>query len=245
MAVTDHDTTASIDEVRETAAPHGIEVVSGIEVTSVDQSRDVHILGYFIDHRDADLGRFLDTQRGARVTRAEAIANRLADLGKPVDVEALLADTRKDTRRSLGRPQIARAMIAAGHVADIREAFDQWLATGRPGFVPREGPGPAEVIAAIHRAGGLASLAHPGKMDLAPRVPLLVSFGLDALEVFHPDHDAALVERYSAIARSSRLLVTGGSDFHGDATHGLEPGAVTLPPMEFERLRQAHADGRR
>jgi predicted metal-dependent phosphoesterase TrpH len=204
IAVTDHDTTAAIDEARQRARAHGIDVIDGIEITSVDESRDVHILGYFFDHRHVSLQQFLQRQREARVARAEVIADRLAALGMPIDIAALLDAARSDTRRSLGRPQIARAMIARGHVSNVREAFDRWLATGRPAFVPREGPSPSEVIHAIHDAGGIASLAHPGKLNLAARVPVFAEVGLDALEVFHPDHDAVLVETYTTLASLSR-----------------------------------------
>jgi predicted metal-dependent phosphoesterase TrpH len=173
------------------------------------------------------------------------IAERLASLGMPIDIAALLAEAGSGSRRSLGRPQIARAMIARGHVTDLREAFDRWLGAGRPAFVPREGPGPADVIRAVHAAGGIASLAHPGKLNLASRIPVFAAAGLDAVEVFHPDHDAALVETYASIAHRFNLLLTGGSDFHDDPLHGPEPGAVTLPVAEYERLCKAHVDGSR
>ena len=242
MAVTDHDTVAAVAEVRAEALSRGIEAVSGIEITAVEMGRDIHVLGYLFDPLNNALGAFLVTQRAARIARVEAIGARLATLGVPVDVEPLVRQAGRETGRSVGRPQIARAMVAAGHVADTNEAFDRWLGTGAPGFVPRVGPTPAAVIEIIHEAGGLASLAHPGKLGLAARIPSLADAGLDAVEAFHPDHDASLVGQYLGIARELGLLLTGGSDFHGDPTHGLTPGAVTLPAVEFARLREARPD---
>jgi len=245
LAVTDHDTTAAIDEVRQLAAARGIEAIAGIEITALDDDRrDVHILGYFFDPQHHALDRFLAEQRAARLARAKAIGDRLAALGMPVDLTPLFARAAEDSRRSIGRPLIARALVEAGYVVDTKEAFDRWLGTGCPAFVPRTGAPPEVVVAIIHEAGGLASLAHPGKLRREPRIAPMADAGLDAVEVFHPDHDPALVERYLGVARELGLLVTGGSDFHGDPAHGLEPGSVTLPAAQFERLRLA-ADGRR
>ena len=236
MAVTDHDTTAAVDEVQRDARRHGIHAVTGIEITAVDAGRDLHVLGYFFDLQHQGLAALLVKQRAARVARIEAIGARLADHGVPIDVGPILEQARSESGRSVGRPQVARAMVTAGHVATVRDAFDRWLERGRPGFVARDGPAPEAVIDIIHEAGGIASLAHPGQCDLGPRISALAAAGLDAVEAFHPDHDAALVQEYTDIARDLNLLLTGGSDFHGDPAHGLEPGSVTLPAAEWERL---------
>jgi len=124
-------------------------------------------------------------------------------------------------------------------VKDTRQAFDRWLGHGLPGFVPREGAGSEQVIAIVHEAGGVASIAHPGKSIADERIRSLRDHGLDALEAFHPDHSATLVDRYVALAGSLGLLVTGGSDFHGDPAHGWSPGSVTLPDAEWQRLSAA------
>ena len=239
IAVTDHDTTAAVAEVRAAAAAFGIQTISGIEITAVEEGRDLHMLGYLFDPLNEALGVFLQTARRARFARVEAIGSRLATLGVPVDLGSLVRQATDESGRSVGRPQVAKAMVDAGHVADTQEAFDRWLGNGCPGCVPRAGPAPEVVIAVIHQAGGIASLAHPGKLGLSGRIPALASAGLDAVEAFHPDHNASLVTQYVEIARDLNLLLTGGSDFHGDPGHGREPGTVTLPPPEFARLMEA------
>jgi 3',5'-nucleoside bisphosphate phosphatase len=241
MAVTDHDTVSALEEVRSAATAYGIDVIAGIEITAVDNGRDVHMLGYFMDPCDPTLEAFLAQQRAHRIARVEALALRLAQLGMPIDIAPLLMQVRAQDGRSVGRPQVARAMIAAGYVADTREAFDRWLATDRPAFVPRSGPRPAEVIDIVHAAGGLVSLAHPGQTDVDSHIPAYVEARLDAIELYHPDHDPEAVDRYRNIASQLKLLATGGSDFHGDADHGWEPGGVALPVDDWIRLRDAAA----
>ena len=240
MAVTDHDTTAASAEVQAVASEHGIEAITGIEITAVEDGRDIHVLGYFVNTGDAALAAFLAGQRTGRIARVEAIGVRLAELGVPVDIEAILARARREPNRSIGRPQVARAMVDAGHVIDTRAAFDRWLGEGRPGFVPRMGARAEAVIETIHRAGGVASMAHPGKTRIDARLVSLRDAGLDGLEAFHPDHEPATVARYSRLADDLGLLLTGGSDFHGDPAHGLTPGSVTLPAPHWERLLDRH-----
>ena len=244
MAATDHDTTASVEEVRMLAAQRGIESIAGIEITAVEDGRDVHVLGYFLNPGDAQFLEFLAGQRRTRVDRVHAIAARLAELGMPVDLSQALAAAGQHTGRAIGRPQVARAMIAAGHVASTSEAFDKWLGRDQPAFVPRSGPSPETVIATIHRATGVASLAHPGRTLIDDRIPALRDAGLDALEAHHSDHDAATVARYRLMADELGLLMTGGSDYHGDPAHGVSIGSSTLPPEAWERLlaaRHRHA----
>jgi 3',5'-nucleoside bisphosphate phosphatase len=239
IAVTDHDTTAAVEDVQRSARARGLDAIAGIEITAVEDQRDVHVLGYFFDPTHDAFGRFLADQRAARVARALEIVERLEGLGMPTELPPSLTDTAARSGRSIGRPQIAGAMVQAGHVASTQEAFDKWLGQDRPAFVPRTGPSLERVIDAIHRAGGLASLAHPGRTRIDARIPALAAAGLDALEVYHSDHDATAVERYRGMAHALDLLITGGSDFHGDPARGIAPGAATLPDDEWQRLRAA------
>jgi predicted metal-dependent phosphoesterase TrpH len=241
IAVTDHDTVSACRDVADAAREHGIEAITGIEITAVEDGRDVHMLGYFIDIDDPALLDFLATQRRTRLERIERVARRLAELGMPVDVGPFL--TAVATRGlSIGRPQVADAMIAGGHVASRREAFDRWLGAGRPAFIEREGQPPERVIEIAHAAAGVISLAHPGRTALEDeRISQLAAAGLDALEVYHSDHDAQAVNRYGALADRLGILRTGGTDFHGDPNSPLTVGTVTLPAADWERLRAAAA----
>jgi predicted metal-dependent phosphoesterase TrpH len=239
MAVTDHDTMASVDEVRALARERGIDCVPGIEITAIEDGRDVHMLGYFLNPANVRLVEFLAAQRQTRLDRVRAIAARLAELGMPIDLHASLAEVLQQPARSIGRPQVARAMVLAGHVSSTREAFDRWLGRDLPAFVPRSGSSPEDVVTIIQRAGGLASLAHPARTSIDARIPALRDAGLDALEVYHSDHDEAAIGFYRRMASDLRLLMTGGSDFHGDPGHGVMVGAATLPDEAWQRLHAA------
>lgn len=238
MAVTDHDTTAAVARTAALCAQAGLTFVPGIEITAVQEGRDVHILGYFLDPDHEGLQGFLERQRANRVARVQAMAERLAVLGVAIDAGSLLEQARHQDGRSIGRPQLARALVAAGHALDTNDAFERWLSRGRPGFLPRSGAPPHEVIAIIHEAHGLASLAHPVLARIDEGIPALRDSGLDALEVYHSEHDEPARARYLGMARRLDLLVTGGSDYHGDPAHGLAPGTVTLPAVEWERLSE-------
>jgi predicted metal-dependent phosphoesterase TrpH len=236
MSVTDHDTIAALPEAERAATASGIAFVPGIEITAVHHGRDVHVLGYFIERDDAVLAEFLEQQRADRVRRVGEMADRLAGMGKPVDRAALVAP--RPGGRSVGRPLVARALVKAGHVADVRQAFDQLIGEGKPAFIPRRGPCPADVIGIINRAGGIASLAHPGLLMRDELIPGMVEAGLTAVEAFHSEHDAATTGRYLAFAEGQGILVSGGSDYHGEKERRRAAfGTVGLPPDHFERLK--------
>jgi predicted metal-dependent phosphoesterase TrpH len=238
LSVTDHDTTAGLDEARAAASSAGIEFVPGIEITAVEQSRDVHILGYFIDARSETLAAFLSQQRARRVERVARIGERLRELGCAVDLDPLLHAASRASGRSVGRPQIADVLTQSGRAVDRDDAFDRLLGEGRPAFVPRIGETPERVIDIIREAGGVASLAHPVLLDRDDLIPRLARAGLAALEVCHSDHDVAAERHYRELATRYGLAVSGGSDYHGDSGHGGRAlGVVTLPKLDFERLR--------
>ena len=235
MAVTDHDTTAAIAAAAREAARASIEFVPGIEITAAWRGTDVHVLGYYFDPGCAALTSFLDAQLEDRVRRARAIAGRLASLGAPVDMEALIA---RAGSRPVLRPHIAQALVEAGHVGHEREAFDRYIGEGKPAYVPRRGATPAEVVAVIRHAGGISSMAHPGVTRRDDLIPGLAEAGLDALEVYHSDHPTDETARYLALARQLGLAVTGGSDFHGfRSAHASGFGTVCLPDPDFAALR--------
>lgn len=237
LAVTDHDTVAGCEEVGKSCAAARIEFVPGIEITAVRRGADVHVLGYFVDVASGNLHTFLTEQRIRRVDRVRQIIDLLKTFGINLDADAIVRPALENPRKSAGRPWIARALVADGHVATTDEAFERWLARGRPAFVPRQGAPPEEVVARIHEARGLASLAHPALLGDDTVIPTLVRAGLDAIEAYHTKHDADATKRYLAMAATLGVAVSGGSDFHGDQSHGaLAPGSVSLPRAEYDRL---------
>ena len=237
FSVTDHDTMAAVPVAAAAARREGLTCVPGIEITTVHDGHDVHMLGYWLDADSAVLGELLQRIRALRVARAAEISSRLAAAGVPIDVESLLQTADPGSSRSLARPQIARALIAAGHVATVSEAFDRFLSEGCCAYVAHRGPSPAEGIAVIREAGGIASLAHPGTNNRDDLVPALVEAGLTAIEAYHSAHDAAAVARYLELAATHGLAVSGGSDFHGEGARRSEFfGVVGLPAPEYERL---------
>jgi len=236
-AVTDHDTVASLPPATTAAAALGLRVVAGIEITAVSGGVDVHMLAYFFDPQHPELTAFLAAQREDRRRRVIEMLDRLESIGIVLPRTRLLKLAPKTTGKAIGRPALARLLVANGHARDIADAFDRYLAAGRPAFIPRRGATPIEVVDLIRRAGGVSSFAHPGKIGLDDLLAPLAAAGLTAIEVYHPDHDAAAVEKYGGIARTLKLAVSGGSDYHGPRSGRAEAlGHVTLPADAFDEL---------
>ena len=213
IAVTDHDTLAGLPAAEAAARRAGIGCVAGIEITAVHAGKDIHVLGYFLNPADASLTAFLEAQREDRRRRVLEIVGALDRLGLTIDPVPLLAS--REGGKSVGRPLVAAAIVAGGHAKDIADAFDRYLSEGRPGFIERRGSSPRDVVALIRSAGGVASLAHPGKTRVDPLLGELIEGGLEAIEVFHPDHSPVDIRRYRELASKRGLVVTGGSDYHG------------------------------
>jgi len=238
LAVADHDTVQALDETAPLAAAAGVRLVPGIEITAVHNGRDVHVLGYWFEPASSELLQFLADSRADRLRRAGEMGARLAALGAPIDVEGLIARRGgANSGKALARPDVARELVAAGHCRDVQDAFDRYLADGGPAYVPRTGASPAEVIGVLRRAGGIASLAHPGPLGQDALIPELARAGLDALECYHSEHAPEAVARYLALADQHGLAVSGGSDFHGEGARRAESlGRVGLPAPHFETL---------
>jgi predicted metal-dependent phosphoesterase TrpH len=237
LSVTDHDTVGGCEEAAAACGVAHIEFVPGIEITAIREAVDVHTLGYFVDVGSRALQTFLDAQRLHRIKRLRVIVERLGGLGIGLDAEAILQPAIADPSKSVGRPWIARAMVASGHAATVGEAFDRWLGYGRPAFAPRVGAPPEEVITRIHEAGGLASVAHPGLLEHDEWLPSLVDAGLDAIEAYHSEHTGEMTARYLSLAAELGVAVSGGSDYHADDVHGgTSLGEVSLPKQAYARL---------
>lgn len=236
FALTDHDTVAGCADARAAAAAAGLDFVSGIEVSAHDDRRgSTHVLGYLIEDEDPELRTLLNGFRERRVERAREIVERLNRLGVAVTYAQVSAQAHGGL---IARPHVARALLEGGWVRNVNEAFGRYIADGRPAYVPTRYATPGEAIAAIHAAGGLAVLAHPGKRADDEWIGQLRELGLDGLEVLHPEHGPAEVRRFRSLARRLQLLATGGSDWHGprdDAHGGL--GSQAVPYEYYEALK--------
>jgi hypothetical protein len=240
IAPCDHDTVQGVGPALQAAAGTALVVVPAVEINTDYGGREVHLLGYFVEHESAPLARALQALREGRRERNRAILHRLADLGRPVD-EGRVEEIAQG--ESVGRPHIAAALVEAGYAASGQEAFERWLGRGKPAFVPRPQFTPQQAIDLIRRSGGLACLAHPGKGRAEGLLPQLVEAGLQGLEAFHTDHTPGLAARYVRLARELGLLVTGGTDSHGPASdRPVAMGSVAVPHWVWEEMARSRPE---
>lgn len=237
IAITDHDTVAGVAEAVRSAQGR-LRVVPGVEINTDAQVdgrwREVHVLGYLLDPASPALDAELQTLRVARYERAQRIVERLAQLHLPVSFASV---QRFAGGGPLGRPHIAQAMMEAGLVASVPEAFRLYLGLGRPAYVERYKLSPEEAVRLIHGAGGVAVLAHPGLIGDDSIIPPLIAAGLDGLEARYPEHGRREAKRYAAMARRYDLVVTGGSDAHGPGFPGRAAiGEVRVPDKVIDQL---------
>ena len=247
LAITDHDITSGIPEAVAAGQELGIEVIPGVEVSSFDGRSELHILGYFLDWQDPILDTRLATLRASRHRRNPLIIDRLRAAGLEISYDEVrtLAGT-----ESVGRPHIAQVLMQKKYVSSAKEAFDRYLAEGRPAYVPRELPTPADAIQWIREAKGIAVLAHPTWVKdngdgLRSCVATLKEAGLDGVEVHYSTHSKAQTASYLDMAQRLDLLITGGSDFHGitkpDIEVGYGRGDLKVNPRLLEPLKAAAA----
>jgi predicted metal-dependent phosphoesterase TrpH len=247
LAVTDHDTLGGYRELRANGAiPPGLELIAGVEINAISRGipladGELHILGYGLDADDESFEAILARQRAARRVRFERTVALLREIGLPIDAQIGGIDLARDD--ALGRPTIARALIAAGFAQSVEDAFQRLIGWGGPAYVPREGLGPVEAIAAIRAAGGLAALAHFSEApDQIPLIRQLVELGLRGLEVYYRSFSTEVVAAVAAVADELALVATGGSDYHGDLMSYAEThAALHIPPTVVDRLHEALA----
>jgi 3',5'-nucleoside bisphosphate phosphatase len=239
LALTDHDTFDGWDAARTEAELRQVGLVVGAEVSCRLAAVSVHMLAYLPDPGEPELQSVLAQVREGRNARVPLILERLQAVGVVLDVGDVAAQSRSAT--SLGRPHVADALVAAGYVANRREAFDRWLSEGKPGYITRYAPEPAEVVARIVAAGGAPVLAHPrgraSRKVLSDEViASLADVGLAGIEVDHHDHDEDVRRELRGLAADLDLVVTGSSDHHGTGKDGHELGSCTTDEGEFRRL---------
>ena len=237
FSLTDHDTLGGCrDVVSSGAVPDGMELIPGIEINAVVDRQDLweselHILGFGMDLEDDAFESILSSQRARRRERFQRTIVRLRELGLAVDEQLSTLDLRGDD--ALGRPTIARALMAAGHATSVDDAFQRIVGRGCPAYVPRSGLGPVGAIEAIRAAGGLPSLAHFREgVTRRALVEELVDAGLAGLEVYYRSFDRPTTEAMAQLAASLGLLATGGSDYHGDTGTYAESHARLWVPRE-------------
>ncbi len=239
LAISDHDTTAGVDDAVAAGKKAGVEVWPAVELSCDVEAGEVHVLGYFVDHRLNWFQVLLGRLREGRADRAARMVGRLAALGVPVAYErvATLA-----AGGAIGRPHVARALVEAGHVRDTAEAFERFIGRGGPAYAERLKLAPVQAIELIRAAGGLAVLAHPGWGTGDEMIRDLTGAGLDGLEVYYPDHIPSQVEHYRTLAKELGLLMTGGTDFHGGAmATRVLVGSQYVPEAVVAPIREAAA----
>jgi predicted metal-dependent phosphoesterase TrpH len=234
LALTDHDSVEGCARMTAACAAADIEFIPGTELTAELNDTELHLLGYFLDTQNNKLLTEIAKFQVVRQSRIYEMAARINALGVPLDVESVFALA---NCKSPGRPHVARALVKAGLVKNLDEAFERFLKKNRPAWVPKARISALEAIELIHQAGGLAVMAHPGLNRTDDVIPDLVGAGLDGIECFHTKHSAAISGRYLEIAGKFNLLVTGGSDCHGFSKFRPLVGTVKLPYEHVEKLK--------
>jgi predicted metal-dependent phosphoesterase TrpH len=248
IAITDHDTVQGVDEGVRAGTNLGIEVVPGVEISCKWKDYRVHLLGFYINQLDQGLVSLLEWMRSGREARLPKILARLRELGIEVDQKEVEAEAKGE---SMGRPHLARVLVRNGVVSSFDEAFDKYLAQGRPAYADRPRPTLAEGIQAILNAQGVPVIAHPLTVEVSPRklIETLVPFKLQGLEYYYPyeqvtgqspewyatiDSNLALLQE---LAQEFNLILTGGSDYHGTVPGKADLGSISVPALVLDQLR--------
>ncbi len=236
ISITDHDTLSGIQPTQKAAKETELEILPGIEISCEMNEKDIHILGYLMDDLD-NLNKEIRKMRQVRVSRIKEMITKLKELGMDdLQDEEIFALSKSD---SFGRPHLAQLLVRKGHVGSLQEAFHRYLAEGRPAYVEKFKITPAETIRLIRQARGVAVLAHPMATQIDDLIPKLVKSGLRGLEVYYPNCPPAVISRYRKMAEDYRLLITGGSDAHGETKDNTFLGKVTVPYEYVEKLKAA------
>jgi hypothetical protein len=241
VAITDHDSVEGLAEGLAAGADRGLTVIPGVEISTSYRGCEVHVLGYCLDWQDSALEAALREFHESRKTRAQKIVARLAELGADISLEEVQEQSEGGV---IGRPHVARALVARGHVGSTTDAFDRYLARGQPAYVPRERPTPEEALRILHGAGAVTSLAHPGLIGDWALVEELLQLPFDGVEVRHSEQDRQSEHRLWSLACQSGMLMTGGSDWHGAGRASRAAlGEVRIPMSWVRKLTAAAPSG--
>jgi len=235
IALTDHDCVAGVREMTAIADSIGLEVIPGVEISSLSENTDVHFLGYFVDVDNAALVKRLDEIRVIRIDRARRIVERLNAGRVALRFERVLEFSKGF---SIGRPHIAAALIAEEYVNTYTEAFDKYLGNHTEFYIPIQKLSPRDAIALIKQAGGLAVLAHPFVLNRDDIIDNLVEAGLDGVEVYYPKQPFNMLKHYREICHKYNLLETGGSDCHGPQFGEISLGSVKTPVGLLDKMKK-------
>ncbi|MBI1804197.1 MAG: PHP domain-containing protein [Ignavibacteriae bacterium] len=236
ISITDHDSVGAIDEAIRIGKELGVEVIPGMELSASYQHMEVHILGYFMDYTNRALQESLAIFRENRLKRIARIVDKLNRMNIPLTMESVLANATGD---SVGRPHVANALVNEGHVNSYHQAFNKYLADGRPAYEKKDEFSLEDTVQLIAQAGGLSFLAHPGRVVDETLIFQLIKIGLDGIEVKHPSHTPDLEKHYRGIVNEYFLLESGGSDFHGGMKkddHLL--GNISIPVAAVDDMRR-------
>jgi 3',5'-nucleoside bisphosphate phosphatase len=234
IALTDHDTAAGVDEALAAALDLPVTVIPGIEISTCTPPHELHVLGYWIDPKSPSILAHQASAAIRRAERMERMVARMVELGVPVTMEEVRRAAGPEAR-TLGRPHLARALLAGGFTRSFADAFNRFIGDGGPAFVSQDFPSPQAAITAIHDGGGVAVWAHPPLDIVDALLPRFVEWGLDGVECYRPNLTPGDVDRLQRLARQHSLFTTGGSDWHGPRRH-FELGEFNLNPQQLVEL---------
>lgn len=234
IAITDHDQVSGVIAAQAVQDQYGVEVISGIEISTILNGAEIHLLGYLFDPNDPEIQRYVKIQKLHREKRAKSIVKRLEKLGIRVPFALVKA---KSMNGNYGRPHIADVLVEEGHVFSFAEAFQKYLGDEKPAFVPKLNIHPQHAIQIVQNAGGIISVAHPALNISDDLIAQLVGFGLDGIEVYHPRHTSSQVQHFSDLAQQFGLLKSGGSDCHGVYDDEGMIGRFPVPLEFLEKMK--------
>ncbi|HUF54392.1 MAG TPA: PHP domain-containing protein [Dehalococcoidia bacterium] len=238
MSLTDHDIVDGLPEAFAAADKYpDLTLIPGIEMSTDVPGNEVHILGHFIDWKNEEFRGKLAKLQESRLGRARRMVDRLVELGKPIEWERV----QSFAEGAVGRPHVALALVEAGHVSSVNEAFDLYISRNGPAYVERERLEPEEVVAMIKGVDGIATLAHPRELNAAGSLEALLerlcAAGLSGMETYYQDYNQDEVEHFRTMCERFGLIPMGGSDYHGLGNpQQRDPGDIPLPVEPIKRF---------